>query len=265
MAPSGAAAVKDPKSRVEELRKETKDDRKKMALTMKAEGYNRVEISHAFKEVTGTGLGPAQWTEWEVQDKQHAEALEVAGVVLTAKEKAFATTVAAKLKTLNEKTQTQIMDLGMYVFESVTPLVPADTPEEKIINTKAWLRQAVDAFDPEYAEEVEKFGAAAFLAACTLKRQINELMTWADPSSRLQEMAEHALYSPNPVNEMAFDRLMIELMRSIHAAPRFKGAASAAEIPAIAEAYAKARGIPVEQANVRMQSLPVVAEVSENE
>jgi hypothetical protein len=55
-------------------------------------------------------------------------------------------------------------------------------------------------------------------------------------------MAERALYSPNPVNEMTFNKLMAELMKSIHAVPRFKGAVSAEEIPAIAEAYAKARG-----------------------
>lgn len=265
MAPSSAAAAKDPKIRLEELRKEFKEDRKKMALAMKAEGYNRVEISHTFKEVTGTGLGPSQWKEWEAQDKQQLEVRDAAAVVLKAEEKEFATTVAAKLHTLNEKLQATIIDLGLYVFESVTPLVPADTVEDKVKNTKIWLRRAVDSFDPDYAEEVEKFGAAAFLAACTLKRQMNEFMGWADPSSRLQEMAERALYSPNPVNEMAFDRLMAELMRSIHAAPRFQGAASAEEIPAITEAYAHARGIPVEQAAARMQSLPVVQEVTQDE
>lgn len=52
-APSSASTEKDPKIRIEALRKETKGDRKKMALTMKGEGCNRVEISHAFKEVTG--------------------------------------------------------------------------------------------------------------------------------------------------------------------------------------------------------------------
>lgn len=264
-ASSGAAEAKDPAVRVRELLAETKDDRKKSALTMRAEGYSPPEIGAAFKAVTGTGIGGKEWGEWKLQDKQEVEARDLAGVVLTAEEKAFASTVAAKLHSLNEKLQGLIIDLGLYVFESVTPLVPAETAEEKVKNTKQWLQDAVAAFDPERWEEAEKFGAAAFLAACTLKRQMNEFMEWADPSSRLQEMAERALYSPNPVNEMAFDRLMVELMRSIHAAPRFKGAASAEEIPAITEAYAHARGIPVEQATARMQSLPMAQEVTPNE
>ena len=263
--PSKAAEAKDPTVRVRELMKETKEDRKATALKMRAEGYSPPEVGAAFKIVTGTGIGGKEWGEWKAQDKQHAEALEVAGVVLTAKEKAFSTTVAAKLKTLDEKTQMMIIDLGMYVFYSVVPLVPAETPEEKAPNTKSWLMQAVDAFDPEYAEEVEKFGAAAFLAASTLKRQMNELMEWADPSSRLEKMAERALYSPNPVNEVAFDKLLNEVMRSIHGAPRFKGPASAEEIPAIAAAYAKARGISLERAIARFQSLSLDTEVIENE
>lgn len=265
MAPSAAATAKDPRARVQELLKQFEGDRKKAALAMKAEGFGPTEIGQAFKQATGEGISGRQWGEWKEQDKQQVEARDLAGVVLTAEEKAFATTVAAKLHAMNEKVQGLIIDLGLYVFESVTPLVPADTAEEKMKNTKEWLQHAVEAFDPERAEEVEQFGAAAFLAACTLKRQMNELMEWADPSSRLQEMAERALYSPNPVNEMAFDRLMAELMRSIHGTPRFKGAASAAEIPAISEAYAHARGIPVDQANARMQSLPVVQEVTQVE
>jgi hypothetical protein len=265
MAPSAAATAKKPRERVQELLAQFEGDRKKAALAMKGEGFGPTEIGQAFKQATGEGISGRQWGEWKLQDKQQAEAHEVAVVVLTAEEKAFATTVAAKLHTLTEKVQSQIIDLGLYVFESVTPLVPAETAEDKVKNTKLWLQAAVENFDPEEAEEVEKFGAAAFLAACTLKRQMNELMEWADPSSRLQEMAERALYSTNPVNEMAFDRLMAELMRSIHAAPRFKGAASAEEIPAIAEAYAHARGIPVERATARMQSLPVLEEVVSNE
>jgi len=60
MAPSKAALAKDPKQRVQEFLKETKDDRKKTALTMKAEGYNRVEIDHTFKEITGNGIARAK-------------------------------------------------------------------------------------------------------------------------------------------------------------------------------------------------------------
>ena len=248
MAPSGAAAAKDPKTRAEELNTETKEDRKKMAMTMKAEGYNRVEISHAFKEITGTGLGPTQWKEWKEEEKLREQAREAALVVLTAEEKQFATTVAAKLKTLNEKFQALIIDLGMYVFESVTPLVPADTTEEKIYKTKGWLQDAITAFNPEEMREIEKFGAAAFLAAQELKAQINELMAWADPSARLQNMAEKALYSPSPLNDKAFSILMLELVKSINAVPRFSRGSRVSELPGIVKAYAEARGVTPQKA-----------------
>jgi len=263
MAPSGAAAAKDPKTRAEELRKETKEDRKKMALTMKAEGYNRVEISHAFKQVTGTGLGPAQWKEWDEEDKLRLQVGEVAGPVASQEEKAWMSTVLAKFKTLTERLQAQVLEFGLYVLETVTPQVPAATPEEKVRNTLEWLRKAVVAFDPEAMREIEKFGATAFLAAQELKRQIGELMEWADPSSRLQQMAERCLYSTNQINEKAFNMLMLELVRSIHQVPRFQGGAKVDELPKIIKSYAEARGLALDEAEEVMGE--VLQEVASSE
>jgi hypothetical protein len=248
MAPSGAAQAKDPRARVQELLGQFEGDRKKAALAMKGEGFGPTEIGQAFKQATGEGISGRQWGEWKLQDKQQAETREVAVVVLTAEEKAFATTVAAKLHAMNEKFQAQVIDLGLYVYESVTPLVPADTAEEKVKNTKEWLQDAVAAFDPEATRELEKFGALAFYAAQTLKMQMSEFMAWADPSTRLQEMAEKALYSPNPVNKDAFNVLMLNLMKSIHAVPRFERKTSAQEFPEIVQAFAQARGIKPEDA-----------------
>jgi len=74
------------------------------------------------------------------------------------------------------------------------------------------------------------------------------LMDWADPSSRLQEMAEKALYSPNQINEKAFNMLMLELVKSIRAVPRFGRGDRVSELPGIVKAYAQARGVSPEQA-----------------
>jgi hypothetical protein len=252
MAPSGAATVKDPKTRVQELLKETKDDRKKTALTMKAEGYNRIEISHAFKEVTGTGMGPKQWSEWEAEDKLVKEVGAVAGPVLAKEEKAWMAEVAAHFKTLSDRMQTYVIDFGVFVLETVTPQVPVDNPEEKMRKTREWLKDAVTAFNPEAMKEIKKFGFAAFLAAQELKMQISELMAWADPSNRLQAMAERALYSPNPVNSEAFNILMTELVRSIHAVPRFERGAKVDELPRIIKAYSEAAGVPEKEAESLM-------------
>lgn len=260
MAQSGAAETKDPKTRVEELKEETKGDRKKMALTMKAEGYNRVEISHAFKEVTGTGLGPAQWKEWEDADKLKQQVTEAAVPILTKQEAEFMVVVAAKYKKLNEILQAQVIEFGMYILESVTPQVPADRPEDKVKNTLEWLKKAVIAFDPEEMMEIEKFGAAAFLAAQELKTQITVLMAWADPSSRLQEMAEKALYSLNAINEKAFNVLMLELVKSIHGVPRFGRGEQVSELPGIVKSYAEARGVTQQEAEKIM--IEVVQEVA---
>jgi hypothetical protein len=252
MAKSTAAKEKDPTERVRELLNESKGDRKATATAMTKEGYNRVEIGHAFKVATGDGLSPNQWKEWDLVEKRAAEVRDLAAPVITAEEKAFAQNVAAKLKAMDEKIQTQIIDLGLYVFESVTPLVPADTAEEKVQNTKGWLADAVTAFDPEKMRVIERFGAQAFFAAQTLKAQIAQFMMWAEPSTRLQEMAEKALYSPNPINKDAFNLLMLELVKSVRAVPAFDRKTSLAEYPVVVKAYAEARGIPPEQAQELM-------------
>lgn len=247
-APSKAADAKNPKARARQLLKEHEGDRKKAALAMRAEGYSPPEVGAAFKAVTGTGIGGKEWGEWKQGDKLKKEVGEVAGPVLAQEEKAWESTVLARFKTLTERLQTHVLDYGLYILDTVTPQVPADTPEEKVNNTLKWLRDAVTAFDPEKMMEIEKFGAAAFLAAQELKAQISELMTWADPSSRLQEMAEKALYSSNPINEKAFNMLMLELVKSINAVPRFGRGDRVSELPRIVKSYAEARGVTPEEA-----------------
>lgn len=251
---SVAAIAKNPMERVKELMTETKGDRKKAALIMQGEGYRVGEIEHAFKIKTGKGIGSQVWKKWKDEGKAIEEVGEVAGPVLAKEEKAWMTTVLAKFKTLTERLQTHVIDYGIYVLETVAPQVPADTPEEKPRKTKEFLRKAVDMVEPEKVEEIEHFGATAFLAACELKRQMAEFMQWADPSSRLQAMAEKCLYSPNPINKVAFDKLMTELIKSIHATPRFRGGPRVEELPGITKAYAQARGVPLEVAQERMQT-----------
>lgn len=263
MPPSEAAESKDPIARTRELYKETKEDRKKTALTMKAEKYNPSEISHALKVVSGTGINPAQWKEWSETGKLEQQVTEAAVPILTKQEAEFMIVVAAKFKKMNEILQTQVIEFGMYVLETVAPQVPAARPEDKINNTLEWLKKAVTAFDPEAMMEIEKFGATAFLAAQELKAQINVLMSWADPSSRLQEMAEKALYSPNPINEKAFNMLMLELVKTIHGVPRFSRGEQISELPGIVKAYAEARGVTVQDAEKIFGA--VVEEVTEND
>jgi len=258
--PTKAAQAQDPEARARELLKQTAGDRKKTAFAMKAEGYSGPEISAAFKAATGDGIGRAQWTEWEDEEKKRKEAAEVAGAVLTQEEKAWRSTVAARFRSLDERLQTYVMDFGCYVLEAVAPLVPADTAEEKLKKTMDYVRDAVRAFDPNALRELEKFGAAAFWAAQELKAQLEAFYVWADPSSRLQEMAEKALYSPNPINKDAFNTLLLELVKSIHGVPRFGRAERVSELPSIVKAYADARGISPEKAEAVMSE--VVKEVS---
>ena len=133
--------------------------------------------------------------------------------------------------------------------------VPAATPQDKVRNTKAWVADAVTAYQPEKLEEIEKFDATAFLAALEIKRQMSVFMDWAEPSKRLENLAEKALYSPNPLNMEAFRLLLTELMTTIHAVPRFQRGPKLEEVPGIIKAYASARGIPLERAEQRMQTV----------
>lgn len=246
--PTDAAKAKDPTERAKELYESTEKDRKKTALTMKADKYSFSEIAHALKEVSGDGINPSQLSDWEQEDKKVQEVGLEAEPVLTAAEKAFAAMAAAKMKGLDEKFWSQVLDYGLYVFECVTPMVPAKTPEEKAANTQKWLKEAVEAFDPEEMMEIRKFGAAAFLAMMELKEQMTIYMSWADPSSRLQNMAEKALYSKNPVNKDAFDLLMLKLVESVNQVPRFTKGQRLSEIPRVIKAYAEATGTPEDQA-----------------
>ena len=260
---SKASEAEDPAARAKVLLKQFGDDRKKAAYAMRQEGYSSPEIGAAFKVATGTGIGGREWSEWKKQDDVKEQVGEAAAPILAKQEAEFMVVVAAKFKKLNEILQTQVIEFGMYVLETVAPQVPADRPEDKIKNTLEWLKKAVTAFDPEEMMEIEKFGATAFLAAQELKAQINALMSWADPSSRLQEMAEKALYSPNPINEKAFNMLMLELVKSIHGVPRFGKGEKVSELPSIVLAYADARGVPAEDAEKIFEQ--VVREVTSNE
>lgn len=263
--PTAAAKLVDPQERVKKLLEETKGDRKKTALRMVAEEYGVTEIEAAFKKVTTKGIGPHTWAKWKAEAEADKKVGEVAGPVLAKEEQAWMSTVLAKFKTLTDRLQAQVINYGTYVLETVAPQVPADTPEEKIHNTLEFLRKAVAMVDPEKVEEIEKFGAAAFLAACTLKTQMAVFMSWADPSSRLQDMAMKCLYSPNPVNKEAFNKLMSELMKAIYQVPRFDRGPSREQIPGFIKAYARARGIPEEAAEARILSLPMLSEVAPSE
>lgn len=245
---SKASEAEDPAERAKAMLKQFGDDRKQAAYAMRQEGYSSPEIGAAFKVATGTGIGGREWTEWKKQDDLKLKVGEAAAPILSKQETEFMAVVAAKYKKLNEMLQSQAIEFGMFILETVTPQVPADRPEDKVKNTLEWLRKAVSAFDPEVMMEIEKFGAAAFLAAQELKAQINELMAWADPSSRLQDMAEKALYSPNQINEKAFNVLMLELVKSIHGVPRFSRGEQVSELPGIVKAYAEARGVTPQEA-----------------
>ena len=260
---SDAAKATDPVARAKEMLKQFADDRKKAAYAMRAEGYSSPEIGAAFKVATGTGIGGREWGEWKLEEEKSKQVGEVAVPVLAKEEKAWMAEVAAHFKTLSDRMQTYVIDFGVFVLETVTPQVPVESPEEKMRRTKEWLKDAVAAFDPEAMREIEKFGAAAFLAAQELKAQITALMMWADPSSRLQAMAEKALYSSNPINEKAFNMLMLELVKSIHAVPRFGRAERVSELPGIVKAYADARGVAPEEAEEIMGE--VVQEVGAGE
>jgi len=258
---SKASDAKSPIERVKELLEQVQGDRKKAALTMLAEGYNATEIGSAFKEATGTGIGGREFGQWKREAEEEKRAGEKAGPLLITAEKAFMAKALERFKTLTNELQAQIIDLGVFVMDTVTPQVPASRPEEKIKNTKDWLAKAVRSFQPEEIEAIEEFGATAFLAACELKKQISALMDWAEPSNRLERLAEKALYSPNPINAEAFNMLMTELMRSIHAVPAFSGKPTIEELPMITKMYAQARGIPEEEAEARLKNLPAIAEL----
>lgn len=260
-APSKASEAKKSAERVKELLEQTQGDRKQAALTMLSEGYNGPEIGSAFKEATGEGFSGRTFAEWKREAEEAKKAGESAGPLLVTADKAFMAKALERFKTLTNELQAQIIDLGVFVMDTVTPQVPASRPEEKLKNTKEWLAKAVRSFDPEAIEEIEGFGATAFLAACELKKQISALMDWAEPSNRLQQMAEKALYSPNPINSEAFSMLMTELMRTIHEVPIFSGRPSVEDLPKIAKAYADARGIPLEEAEERLKNLPAIAEL----
>jgi len=215
---------------------------------MREEGYSSPEIGSAFKGATERGISGHEWAAWKKEDSIREQVAEVAAPILAAEDKAWMAEVTARFKKLSDLLQTYVMEFGVYVLEAVMPQVPAQSPQEKRSNTLRWLQDAVTAFQPEKMREVKKFGAAAFLAAQELKAQIGALMAWADPSSRLQEMAEKALYSPNPINEKAFNMLMLELVKSIHGVPRFGKGEQISEMPRIVQLYAEASGTPVGEA-----------------
>ena len=258
--PTAAARARDPQARVKELLEQTKDDRKQAALTMVEDGYSISEIETAFKVATGKGIGGKQWGLWKREGEEALTLGEEAGSVAARREKAFETETLARFKQMTKEVQTRILDFGMYVYDVVIPQVQAATPQDKVRNTRAWLSQAVEAFQPEKMEEIEKFGAAAFLAALEVKRQMSVFMDWAEPSKRLENLAEKALYSPSPLNMEAFKLLLTELMTTIHAVPRFQRGPKLEEVPGIIKAYASARGIPLELAEQRMET--VIKEVA---
>lgn len=260
--PTAAEKKKPAADRIGELLKQTKNDRKKTAYLMRDEGYSPTEIGSAFKEATGKGLSGQTWAQWKREDQAAEDVGKEAGPVLERREKAWMTTTLGRFKKLTDRVQAHIIEYGTYVYETIVPQVPADRPEDKVRNTEEWLRAAVEAFDPEKIQEIERFGATAFLAACQLKQQMTRFMSWADPSSRLQEMAMKCLYSPNPINEQAFNRLMSELMKTIYDVPRFGAGPKVEEMPGIINAYAEARGVPPEVAEKRMSA--VVREVGES-
>ncbi|MBA7703591.1 hypothetical protein ES703_112377 [subsurface metagenome] len=258
--PSKAAKAKDPPTRVDELLKQFEGDRKRAAITMLTEGYNTVEIGTAFKTATTKGISGRTWEKW----KKEADLIQKLGpdaaAVVEQREKVFETETLARFKTMTNESQTRILSFGMYVSDVVTPQVPAATSKDKEKNTIKWLSRAVEAFQPEKMEEIEKFGATAFWAALELKRQMIVVMNWAEPSKRLENLAEKALYSPNPINTEAFRLLLNELMTTIRAVPRFTRGPKLEEVPGIIKAYASARGISEEAAEQRMET--VIKEVA---
>ena len=152
--PSKASEAKDPAARVKELLEQAKGDRKTAALTMQAEGFGVSEIEAAFKQLTGSGIGGKTWALWKQEGEAIEKAGESAGPLLVTSEKAFMAKALERFKTLTNEIQAQIIDLGVYVLETVAPQVPADRPEDKVKNTKEWLDQAVRAFQPEKIEEI---------------------------------------------------------------------------------------------------------------
>ena len=258
---SKASEAKNPLERAKELLEQAKGDKKTAALTMQSEGFSVSEIEGAFKQATGAGIGGRVWAQWKQEDEATKKAGEEAGPILAKAEKAWDSEVLARFHSVTKEVQLHIIELGTYVFETVAPQVPTVRPEDKIRNTKEWLAKAVMSFQPDKIEEIEEFAATAFLAACKVKMQISQFMDWAEPSRRLQEIAEKALYSTNPINVDAFNLLLQELMRTIHEVPSFSGKPTVEELPIIAKAYADARGITLEEAETRLKNLPVLAEL----
>lgn len=255
--PSQAAQDKAPTLRVKELLKELKGDRKKIAYAMEKEGYGRPEIEVGFKEATGKGLGPTVWATWKKADDVAKQVGEEAAPILTIEEKRLMAEAAARFKNVNQISQMLMVDIGVWAFLSIAPLVAAETPELKLKGCKEFLKKAVAAYDPNQMKELEEFSAMAFVAAEILRGRVALLMHHLSVSYRLDEHIRTALLSsPEEYNPQVFNKLLAEYLSSLRVGPEVMKTTKE-QVTAIAQAYAEARGVSFEQAEAILKELPL--------